>query len=136
MRKPAPKTDNGWRRIRLPDYTVESLRAAIKDREVVRQPNPMGLLFPARNGSVRNPNNFGRIWRAARGDNFAWVTPRTFRRGVATTVDHAFGDPERAARQLGNTGEVAATHYIDRPETVPDNRAVLEAWARGGGAKT
>ncbi|MEV0358146.1 hypothetical protein AB0H71_19060 [Nocardia sp. NPDC050697] len=136
VRKPAPKTDNGWRRIRLPDYTVESLRAAIKDLEVVRQPNPMGLLFPARNGSVRNPNNFGRIWRAARGENFAWVTPRTFRKGVATTVDHAYGDPERAARQLGNTREVAATHYIDRPETVPDNRAVLETWARGDGAKT
>lgn len=135
VRKPAPKTDNGWRRILLPDYTVVSLREAIKDLEVVGQPNPMGLLFPARNGSVRNPNNFGRTWRAARGENFAWVTPRTFRKGVATAVDHASGDPERAARQLGNTREVAKTHYIDVPETVPDNRAVLEAWARGEGPK-
>ncbi|WP_051026884.1 tyrosine-type recombinase/integrase [Nocardia higoensis] len=135
VRKPAPKTDNGWRRILLPDYTVVSLREAIKDLEVFGQPNPMGLLFPARNGSVRNPNNFGRTWRAARGENFAWVTPRTFRKGVATAVDHASGDPERAARQLGNTREVAKTHYIDVPETVPDNRAVLEAWARGEGPK-
>ncbi|MBF6352976.1 hypothetical protein IU449_00170 [Nocardia higoensis] len=112
-----------------------SLREAIKDLEVVGQPNPMGLLFPARNGSVRSPNNFARTWRAARGENFAGITPRTFRKGVATAVDHASGDPERAAHQLGNTREVAKTHHIDVPETVPDNRAVLEAWARGEGPK-
>lgn len=37
----------------------------------------MGLLFPSRVGTVRNPNNFGRTWRAARGATFAWITPRT-----------------------------------------------------------
>lgn len=136
VRKPAPKSENGWRRILLPQHTVEAVREAIKDLEVTDRPNPMGLLFPARNGSLRNPNNFGRTWRAARGDDFAWVTPRTFRKGVATAVDHAFDDPERAARQLGNTREVAKTHYIDVSETVPDNRAVLEAWARGDSPKT
>ena len=82
------------------------------------------------------PNNFGRIWRAARGSDFAWITPRTFRKGVATAVDHAYTDPERATRQLGNTREVAKTQYIDVPETVRDNRAVLEAWAGGPGTKT
>ncbi|MEU2175237.1 hypothetical protein ABZ552_13535 [Nocardia sp. NPDC019219] len=131
VRKPAPKSDNGWRRILLPAHTVEAVREAIKDLEVGDRPNPMGLLFPARNGSLRNPNNFGRTWRAARGENFAWVTPRTFRKGAATAVDHAYGDPERAARQLGNTRAVAKTHYIDVPETVPDNRDVPERWARG-----
>ncbi|MGK8524835.1 hypothetical protein ACRS6B_26335 [Nocardia asteroides] len=49
----------------------------------------------------------------------------------ATSVDHAYSDPERAARQLGNTRAVAKAHYIDVPETVPDNRDVLERWARG-----
>ncbi|MGW5726506.1 hypothetical protein [Nocardia beijingensis] len=38
---------------------------------------------------------------------------------MATAVDHACVNPERAARQLGNTREVAKTHYIDVPETVP-----------------
>ncbi len=71
VRKPAPKTDNGWRRILLPEHTVDAIREAIKDLEVTDRPNPMGLLFPARNGSVRNPNNFGRTWRAARGSEFA-----------------------------------------------------------------
>ncbi|MFD6224629.1 hypothetical protein [Nocardia asteroides] len=89
----------------------------------------MGLLFPARNGSLRNPNNVGRIWRAARGTDFAWVTPRTFRRGVGTAVDDATGSPEDAARQLGNTTAVAKAHYIDRPETAPDHRKILEQWA-------
>ncbi|WP_146161287.1 hypothetical protein [Nocardia sp. MDA0666] len=80
------------------------------------------MLFPARNGSLRNLNNFGRVWRAARGEKYVWVTPRTFRRVVATVVDNAYGDPERAARQLGNTEAVAKAHYIDIPETFPDNR--------------
>ncbi|WP_054811779.1 hypothetical protein [Nocardia arizonensis] len=136
VRKPFPKSENGWRRILLPDYTVASLREAVKDLEVTARPNPDKLLFPARNGSVRNPHNFGRTWRAARGSEFAWVTLRTFRKGVGTAVDHAFEDSERAARQLGNTREVARTHYIDRPETVPDNRSVLQAWALGEDSKT
>ncbi|WP_431950293.1 hypothetical protein [Nocardia lijiangensis] len=67
VRKPAPQTDNGWRRILLPEHTVEAVREVNKDLEVIARPNPTGLLFPARNGSVRNPNNFGRIWQA-RGD--------------------------------------------------------------------
>ncbi|WP_171050192.1 site-specific integrase [Nocardia cyriacigeorgica] len=134
-RKPVPKSENGWRRILLPEHSVEAVREAIKDLETSERSNPRGLLFPARNGSIRNPNNFGRTWRAARGENFAWVTPRTFRKGVATAVDHAYDDAARAARQLGNTVEVARIHYIDVPETVPDNRTVLEAWARGETAK-
>lgn len=136
VRKPAPKSDNGWRRILLPPHAVEAIREATKDLEITACPNPSGLLFPARTGSLRNPNNFGRVWRAARGDNFAWVTPRTFRKGAATEVDHAYGDPERAARQLGNTRAVAKAHYIDVPATAPDNRDVLERWARGATPKT
>ncbi|MET8778793.1 hypothetical protein ABZV58_27620 [Nocardia sp. NPDC004654] len=50
---------------------------------------------------------------------------------VDLSVDHAYDDPERAARQLGNTREVAKTHYIDIPETVADNREILQRWARG-----
>ncbi|MGW4636843.1 tyrosine-type recombinase/integrase [Nocardia sp. NPDC004415] len=110
VRKPAPKTDNGWRRILLPPHSIESIREASAYLELNRTPNPLRLLFPANNGSLRNPNNFGRIWRAARGTTFAWVTPRTFRRGVATAVDNATGNPENAARQLGNTTAVAKTH--------------------------
>ncbi|MEU0503734.1 hypothetical protein [Nocardia sp. NPDC005998] len=91
----------------------------------------MGLLLPSRVGTLRNPTNFGRIRRAARGDSFAWITPRTFRKGAATEVDREYGDPERAARQLGNTTAVAKGHSIDIPKTVPDSRDVLARWARG-----
>ncbi|WP_157104244.1 hypothetical protein [Nocardia kruczakiae] len=55
---------------------------------------------------------------------------------VVTVIDNAYGDPERAARQLGNTEAVVKAHYIDIPETAPDNRAVLERWARDDGPKT
>lgn len=131
VRKPAPKTDNGWRRILLPQHSIESIKEAIDYLDINRTPNPHGVLFPAANGSLRNPNNFGRVWRSARGSEFAWVTLRTFRRGAGTAVDNATGSPESAARQLGNTTAVAKTHYIDRPETAPDHRAILEQWARG-----
>ncbi|MET8428322.1 hypothetical protein [Nocardia sp. NPDC004860] len=56
--------------------------------------------------------------------------------GPRGAVDNAYGDPERAARQLGNTKAVAKAHYIDIPETAPDNREVLERWARGERPKT
>ncbi|MGW3545164.1 site-specific integrase [Nocardia niigatensis] len=136
VRKPFPKSVNGWRRLLLPEHSMQACREALKDLEVTANPNPHGMLFPARNGALRSPNNFGRSWRAARGDNYAWVTPRTFRRGVGTEVDNAYGDPERAARQLGNTEAVAKAHYIDIPETAPDNREILERWARGERSKT
>lgn len=131
VRKPFPKSENGWRRILLPAHAIESIAEAIAYLKSSGCPNPMRLLLPSTEGTLRNPNNFGRPWRAARGENFAWVTPRTFRKGTATEVDHVYGDPERAARQLGNTTAVAKAHYIDIPETVPDNRDVLERWARG-----
>ncbi|WP_280294471.1 hypothetical protein [Nocardia abscessus] len=44
---------------------------------------------------------------------------------------HSCGDPECAARQLGDTRAVAKGHYIGVPETVPDNRDVLERWPLG-----
>ncbi|BCK56675.1 hypothetical protein NWFMUON74_44470 [Nocardia wallacei] len=59
------------------------------------------------------------------------MTPRTFRRGAGTAIDHAHEDAGRAGRQLGNTKDIARIHYIDAPEVVPDNRDVLERWARG-----
>ncbi|MEU2042464.1 hypothetical protein [Nocardia niwae] len=68
----APKSDNGWRRILLPAHTVEAVRETIKDLEVGDRPNPMRLLFPARNGSLRNPTTSAapgarRVGRTSRG---------------------------------------------------------------------
>ncbi|MFI9507878.1 tyrosine recombinase XerC [Nocardia sp. NPDC052566] len=133
VRKPFPKTDNSWRRFLLPPHSIDAIHHTIADLKSSGRPNPDRLLYPSRNGTPRSPTNFGRPWRAARGSEFDWVTPRTFRRGVGTEVDNFYDDPERAARQLGNTKEVAKQHYIDIPETVPDNREVLERWATGGG---
>ncbi|WP_157228791.1 hypothetical protein [Nocardia brevicatena] len=42
LRKPTPKSDNGWRRILLPDRTVEAIREAMKDLEVTARPDPRG----------------------------------------------------------------------------------------------
>ncbi|WP_433724495.1 hypothetical protein ACQP0C_27460 [Nocardia sp. CA-129566] len=119
-RKPVPKTDNSWRRILLPPHSVEAVNETITELKASGRPNPMGLLFPSRVETPRSPTNFGRVWRAARGTEFSWVTPRTFRRGAGTEVDRVYGDPGRAVRQLGNTEAVAKKHYIDIPQTAPD----------------
>ncbi|WP_378740982.1 hypothetical protein [Nocardia brasiliensis] len=129
MRKPFPKTENGWRRIPLPPHAVESIVEGDRVFQLLRVSHLDELLLPSRKETLRNPNNFCPPWRAARGENVAWVTPRTFRKSAATEVDHAYGDPERAARQL-----VTPPRWPRRlhrhPETVPDNRDVLERWAR------
>ncbi|PPJ35324.1 hypothetical protein C5E45_26010 [Nocardia nova] len=81
VRQPFPKSEHGWRRMLLPEHAVQACREAMKDLEVTGQPNPHGVLFPARNGSLRNPNNFGRLWRAARHS----ATPRPWPRPTTST---------------------------------------------------
>ncbi|MEU4837456.1 hypothetical protein [Nocardia testacea] len=46
MRKPAPKSDNGWRRVLLPEHTVEAFREACKDLETTACPQPAGPAVP------------------------------------------------------------------------------------------
>lgn len=89
-----------------------------------RLPQPAALAVPGAQRLAAQPEQVRPHLAAARGENFALVTPRTFRKGAATAVDHAYGDPERAARQLGNTRAVAEAYYIDIPvHRYPRDRA-------------
>ncbi|MBY8858151.1 hypothetical protein K7711_16835 [Nocardia sp. CA2R105] len=96
-----------------------------------------GLIFTARNGRVKSPNNFNRSWRSARGTDFADVTLGAYRKTVATATADAKGI-DAAGRQLNHTAgsRVTAQHYVDRASEVPDNRDVLNAYfsATPGGA--
>ncbi|MFI5778835.1 hypothetical protein [Nocardia sp. NPDC051570] len=110
----------------LPWYAVKVL---CRRWEAAGKPT-QGLIFTARNGQVKNPNNFNRLWRSARGTEFADITLRTYRKTVATATAEAKG-VDAAGRQLNHAAgsRVTAQHYVDRAPEVPDNRDVLNVYA-------
>jgi integrase len=116
------KTERSHRRLLLPPFLVEMLNARDRDSEYV---------FPSVVGTLRSPNNFRTQWRKFRvahemGD---WVTPKTFRKAVATLVASEVGD-ESAAGQLGHESPaITKRHYIRRLHEGPDVRAILEMFA-------
>ncbi|NNH70423.1 tyrosine-type recombinase/integrase [Nocardia uniformis] len=93
FRQPWTKTEAGYRTVHLPDFTISTLQelAATKwDADDER------LIFTNRKGNPRELQNFGRVWRQARGTEFAWVTPATFRKVVATIITEATESARRA----------------------------------------
>ncbi len=94
-------------------------------------PTTSGLVFTTRHGTIYDPHNFRRSWRRARGNEFAWVTPKTFRKTVATLIANEHG-ASHAARQLGHAddGTIAHRHYIDTPHEVADYTDLLDRSTR------
>ncbi|MFF2082695.1 tyrosine-type recombinase/integrase [Nocardia sp. NPDC058176] len=127
IRQEWTKTHAGYRSVVLPQFVVEALRR----RATEAVPNPLDLVFTVRTGGIYDPHNFRRSWRSARGSRFAWVTPKTFRKSVATLIANEHG-ADRAAQQLGHAdrGLTAHRHYIDSPSQVGDFTSVLDDPAR------
>lgn len=122
QRQSHTKTASGFRTVLLPKFAVETLMRLQLDA----QPNPYNVIFPSSTGTLRDPHNFRRQWRDARGDMFDWVTPHSFRRTVATIVDRE-ASTEQAAAQLGHSGTaVTARHYIEKPTEAPDLTSILD----------
>ena len=119
-RQDAPKTQDSERELRIPPFVAQILRA----RKL--QSGGNDLVFPNRNGDLREPANLNRVWRQARGEEWAWVTPKSFRAAVATIIDRE-ADSQHAASQLGHTSDaVTLKHYIARDRTAADNSDILE----------
>ncbi|MGK8505248.1 tyrosine-type recombinase/integrase [Nocardia asiatica] len=112
IRQEWTKTDSGYRTVVLPQFVVDTLRRV--KAEAIE--NELDLVFPNRDGGIWDPHNFNRLWRQARGDKFAWVTPKTFRKTVASLIADQYG-PQAAAQQLGHANDsVTKRHYmINRP---------------------
>ncbi|APE08614.1 hypothetical protein BO226_04740 [Rhodococcus sp. 2G] len=105
----------------LPKFAVDTLMRL----KMNATPNEHDVIFPSDRGTLRDPHNLRRQWRDARGQEWAWVTPHSFRRTVATLVDREYGSKEAAA-QLGHSGTaVTEKHYIAKAEEAPDLTAVL-----------
>jgi len=119
-RQDNPKTEGSERVLRIPEFVASVLR-----RRRLKA-NGNDLVFPNRNGDLREPANLNRIWRQARGDRWDWVTPKSFRAAVATIIDRE-SDSRHAASQLGHTNDsVTRKHYIERDLRATDNTAILE----------
>lgn len=135
------KTDAGWRTVVLPDFAVVAIIRQIARDVPVDVDN---LLFPGRHGGPRNPHNVRTQLRAAwrtivvdemtgkpdgPEDMFAWVTPHSFRRTVATIVEGEEG-MRSASKQLGHASEdITRVHYVQKPAQAPDVRHVLDQLA-------
>ena len=125
IRQEWTKTDSGYRTVILPQFVVDTLRR-IKDEAV---PNDLDLVFPNRDGGLWDPHNFNRAWRQARGDQFSWVTPKTFRKTVATLLAQDL-DARAAQQQLGHADDATTKrHYIDEPNQAPDFTSTLNKLA-------
>jgi integrase len=116
------KTSAGHRTVLLPRFAVDTLMRL----QLEAKPNPYDVIFPSSVGTLRDPHNLRRQWRDARGAMFAWVTPHSFRKTVATLVDREHGSDD-AATQLGHSGTaVTKRHYIEKAIEAPDLTDVLE----------
>ncbi|MBN7483730.1 tyrosine-type recombinase/integrase [Mycobacteroides abscessus] len=119
-RKSLPKSDHGYRIVKLPEWAREELLSQ-RARGV-----PFDLVFPTRNGTPRRPGNINRSWREIRGDDFEWVIPRTFRKTTGTAIEREHG-ADQAAKQLGHSSpDVTRKHYINRAHEAGDYTETLE----------
>lgn len=128
VRQERTKTDAGYRVVKLPSFTRDTLLRL----SVNAKPTADDLVFPSAAGTLRDPHNVRRQWRDARGERFAWVTPHSFRRTVATLIDRE-ATTEDAASQLGHSGTaVTRKHYIEKAAAAPDLTAVLDQFGKVG----
>jgi integrase len=123
-RQPHTKTDGGDRILILPRFALHM---------IARRANgaTSGLLFPNRNGHPMEPSNFRRVWREARGQKWAHVEPRAFRRAIATLIARERGVTDAAA-QLGHANEeVTRKFYIEKDRLAPDSSELLSGFDLG-----
>jgi integrase len=100
--------EDGKRTVYLPNFAVALLISLDAEDWAQDDKSP---IFPDRNGNWRDPNNFRRSWRSARGENFAHVVPKTFRATVATLIAEEY-DTAQGGRRLGyKTGSKATEEF-------------------------
>ena len=116
-----PKTKAGFRTLILPPLSEAALRRQ-QERDL---PSEGGLVFPSARGTIRNPNNVRRQLRVARGADFEWVTPHTFRKTAATLIEAAYGVDAARAVMGHSSSRVTEAHYVRRAAEAPDVSSVF-----------
>ena len=121
--QPKPKSRSSVRELYLPAHVLMML---------ARRPHVSEFVFPSTVQTFRHPNNFRTSWRLAlAGTEFAGVTPKSFRKAVATVLRDELG-VGAAKDQLGHASEVTTNaHYVMLAHEGPSGQAVLESLFTG-----
>lgn len=124
IRQESPKTATSQRWFALPAFTLQVLRLRF-----MRATEKEGPVFATRNGTWIQLSNLHRVWRQARGEEWAHVSFAHYRKAVATLISQAEG-ADAAAGQLGHSSpEVTRRYYIARGGLV-DFSGVVEAFGK------
>jgi integrase len=115
-RQDRPKTAQSVRRIALPRFAADAIRARLPNVTVRGKET---LLFSTRRGTPHTTNNIRRRLRDVTSKaGIDAVTPHRFRRAVATAINDAAGI-DLAAALLGHADtRVTQMHYVPRDEIV------------------
>lgn len=93
------KTAAGHRTIPLPSFAVQTLR----QRRLLPYLGEQVMVFPSTAGTLRDPDNFNKQWRAVRDDlGVPDVTSHSFRKTVATLIDDEGLSARVGADHLGH----------------------------------
>lgn len=125
--KPAPKSETSKRTLYLPSIAVEALRRQFADREFRPESE---AVFASEVGTWRNPSSYRVHFRQVRQmAGLDWVTPKSIRKTVATTIYGADG-LDNASKQLGHSEVgVTAKHYVQKLNIGPQGVVgVLDKW--------
>lgn len=114
------KTVSSHRTLLLPVFTTKLL-------EKRRVESTGVLVFPSGTGTIRWPHNMRRQWRGAlAGTEYKDVSPRDFRKAVATILKRQSGT-EAARDQLGHSSDtVTRKHYIEILHMGPNATSILD----------
>ncbi len=94
------KTDAGKRTIPLPQFAI----GALQDRRGRPYLGEQAVIFPSTAGTLRDPDNFGKQWRAARDElGVSEVTTHSFRKTLATLIDDEGLSARIGADHLGHS---------------------------------
>jgi len=99
IRMDETKTASGRRTLPLPRFAIETLT----ERRALPYLGEQDLIFPSTAGTLRDPNNFGRLWRTVRDElGVPEVTTHSFRKTVATLIDDQGLSARIGADHLGH----------------------------------
>jgi integrase len=137
--KPSPKSAAGFRRLLLPGWEVDLLKARFASSRSISLPVPVlggamwdsPLAFPTSSGRLQDPTNVSNWWKQAVTEaGYDWVVPHTFRKTVATEMDRAGRTAREIADQLGHS-QISLVHnvYLGRKARDTGAAAALEGLA-------
>lgn len=96
--KPAPKSDEGFRTLELPNWLREQLR-----RRKPANASPADVVFTAPMGGLRDPSNTSAdLKEAFEAAGYPWMNSHVWRKTVASMMDDAGLSARAAADQLGH----------------------------------